>query len=132
MRFDPGDVLHPDIFLEDHRLKIVLFLDQIQPLDDKLAVEIQAARIIVNAVVDVDRFQRLVRKNDVVGRPRIDEQLAVAVKDRPAEPGSGSAGRAGSRPVRCNNRPLRSEGNRAARPKRPAIQKGDDLDRADP
>ncbi len=60
MRLDPGNVGHLDIFLEHHRLKIVLLLYQVEALNDKLAIKIEAARVIVNAVVEVDRFQRLV------------------------------------------------------------------------
>src|SRR5664279_989763 len=83
MRFDPGDVLHTNVFLEDHRFEIILFLDQIQTLDDKLAVEIQSMRIIVYSVVDVDRFERFVRKDDVVYWPGIDKKFSVTVKDTP-------------------------------------------------
>ena len=42
------------IFLEHHRLELVLLFDQIEPLDDELALEAQAVRIIRHPRADVD------------------------------------------------------------------------------
>ncbi len=68
MRFDPRDVLHRRVLFQDHRLELVLLFDQVKPLDDILAFEVEAPRIVFDAIVDVDLFDRFVREDYVVGR----------------------------------------------------------------
>ena len=84
MRRDSRDISQVDVLFQDHRFEVILLLEQAEPLDDKLAVELEPVGILVDAFVHIDRFKRFVREDDIVGRPRIDQQPAIAVEDRPA------------------------------------------------
>ena len=88
MRFDPANVLNRGIFLQNHRFKFILFFDEIETFGNELWFEIQTFGIVADPLVDVDFFDWFVRQSDIVSRARINQNFAVAVKNRAARCGN--------------------------------------------